>query len=477
VGGLATACRLAAAGHEVTVCEATAAVGGKLGTFSHEGFQWDTGANLLTWPDLYRELFDLTGGWPTELELVPLEPLTRYRFADGTTLDASSDPAVMARRVEALSPGSAWPAFAARAERAFRASQPFLTGPVSGAGDLARLLVRRPRDLAAVAPGRTLRSVVTRDLADPRLRAVAERYATYTGSDPRVAPAVLSSVAHVEHAFGGWYVRGGLHRLAAALAERARALGVRVRLSSRVLQVIERGGAATGVVLLDGEVLHADAVVCNADATHLWRDLAPDEKAARRLARATPSLSGFVLLLAVSGRTPGLAHHTVLFGADPAAEFGAVFGSPGRPAGDPTILVSSPDDPAVRPDGHEAWFVLVNAARHGTGPGALDWRKPGLVSSYTELLLDRLAERGLPVRDRVLWSRALSPADLGERTGAPGGAIYGTSSNSPAAAFLRPSNWTGVRGLWLVGGSAHPGGGLPLVALSAKIVADQIGPA
>jgi phytoene dehydrogenase-like protein len=198
--------------------------------------------------------------------------------------------------------------------------------------------------------------------------------------------------------------------------------------------------------------------------------------AARRLAKATPSLSGFVLLLAVQGRTPGLGHHNVLFPQDYDAEFDAVFGADASPVADPTLYVSAPDDPAVRPDGCEAWFVLVNAPRHGTGRGAVDWRAPGLTETYAESLLELLGDRGLPVRERVLWSRALSPADLELRTGAPGGAIYGTSSNGAQAAFLRPANRSPVPGLFLVGGSSHPGGGLPLVALSAQITAGLIGP-
>ena len=167
----------------------------------------------------------------------------------------------------------------------------------------------------------------------------------------------------------------------------------------------------------------------------------------------------------------------MLFPTDYDAEFDAVFGNPAHPAPDPTLYVSAPDDPAVRPDGHEAWFVLVNAPRHGSGPGAVDWRAPGLADSYADRLLDLLDQRGLPVRDRLLWREVLTPADLEERTGAVGGAIYGTSSNGAAAAFLRPANRSPVKGLFLVGGSAHPGGGLPLVTLSAQIVAQLIGPA
>jgi phytoene dehydrogenase-like protein len=168
----------------------------------------------------------------------------------------------------------------------------------------------------------------------------------------------------------------------------------------------------------------------------------------------------------------------VLFPAGPySAEFDAVFGDPARPASDPVLYVSAPDDPAVRPDGHEAWFVLVNAPRHGTGPGAIDWRAPGLAEGYAERLLALLAERGLDVRDRIAFAVHRSPADLEASAAAPGGAIYGTSSNGPRAAFLRPANRSPVPGLFLAGGSAHPGGGLPLVALSAQITAGLIGPA
>jgi len=237
-----------------------------------------------------------------------------------------------------------------------------------------------------------------------------------------------------------------------------------------------RGLPDTGGLPAD-RILPADVVVANADATHLYHDLVSAPSALRRLRRATPSLSGFVLLLAVRGRTPRLAHHTVLFPADYDAEFDAVFGDPAQPVPDPTLYVSCPDDPAVRPDGHEAWFVLVNAPRHGSGPGALDWTAPGLASSYAERLLDLLAARGLDVRDRILSCTVRTPADLERETRSYGGAIYGTSSNGVAAAFLRPSNRSPVPGLFLVGGSSHPGGGLPLVTLSAQITAGLIGPA
>jgi phytoene desaturase len=486
VGGLSAAARLAAAGHGVTVCEASDAVGGKLGLVEHEvpvlgTFRFDTGPSLVTMPQVFRDLFDATGGWPDGLELQRLDPIARYRFGDGTTVDAVADEAGFEARLDdALGRGSGadWHAFMTRAERIWAASRgPFLESALDGPADLVRLALTRPRDLAAIAPGRSLRSLGRAHLRDPRLRVLLDRYATYTGSDPRRAPAALAAVPYVERAYGGWYVPGGLVRLGEAIRDRAVERGAVLRLDAPVVRITTSGDGADGVVLADGEHLPADVVVANADAAHVYGHLVAAPAAVRRLQRTTPSLSGFVLLLAVEGRTPGLAHHNVLFPTDYDAEFDDVFGDPAQPVRDPTLYVSAPDDPAVRPDGCEAWFVLVNAPRHDTGPGAVDWRAPGLAASYAEHLLDLLAQRGLPVRDRVRWSATLSPADLEQRTGAVGGAIYGTSSNGAAAAFLRPANRSPVPGLFLVGGSSHPGGGLPLVALSAQIVAGLIGPA
>jgi phytoene dehydrogenase-like protein len=187
------------------------------------------------------------------------------------------------------------------------------------------------------------------------------------------------------------------------------------------------------------------------------------------------SLAGFVLLLGVRGATPELAHHTVFFPSYYDAEFTAIFGSAARrarPAPDPTIFVTRAVDPAVHPAGSEAWFVLVNAPRHGNDWAAVDWRRPGLADAYGRYILDVLAERGLDVRDRLHFMETRTPADLADTAAAPGGTIYGT-----AGGLMRPVNQGPIRGLYLVGGSVHPGGGLPMVTLSAQIVADEIGPA
>jgi phytoene desaturase len=490
MGGLAVAARLAAQRHDVTVCEQATTVGGKLGWYSRDGFGFDTGPHLLTLPAVYRDLFLKTGAALEEsVELQPVDPVRRYRFADGTTFDL---PNVSRGRItsaldDAFGAGSGdqWAALMDRGGEVWNATRgTFLESPV-GARTLLRES-RRVRDLRTVAPWLTLRGLGRRYLRDPRLRMLLDRYATYTGSDPRRAPAALVTVPYVEQTFGSWYVTGGLHRLGDALHRRVVDLGVTVRTGADVRRVLTEAGRASGVELASGERLAADVVVSDADAAHLYRDLIPGAEAAaarRALSRTTPSLSGFVLLLALRGRTPDLRHHTVLFPADYDQEFDAVFGTGShrgrpRPVDDPTVYVSAPDDPAARPDDdHEAWFVLVNAPRHSPHDlrAGVDWHEPGLSDRYADRLLDVLAERGLDVRQRLLWREVRTPADLERSTRSVGGSIYGTSSNGARAAFLRPANRSPVPGLFLVGGSAHPGGGLPLVGMSAAIVAEQIG--
>jgi phytoene desaturase len=485
MGGMAVAARLSTKRHDVTVIEQSATYGGKLGTFERDGFVFDTGPSLVTLPAVYRDLFNKTGkeGLDDVVDLQDLEPAFGYRFPDGSTLDMPGvDSARCAGAMGDAFGGTArddWNAFMRRASDMWQLTRrPFLEAPLTGVRDLMPL-ARSVSDIRTVAPWSSLRGVAAHYLRDPRQRMIVDRYATYTGSDPRRAPAALATVPYVEQTFGAYHIGGGVRRLADRLHERTLERGIAYRFSADVVEVVAEESGVTGVRLADGEVVPADVVVANSDATPLYRDLVRDRRAddaRRRLRRATPSLSGFVLLLALRGRTPGLRHHNVWFPDDYDAEFDAVFGRDARPVDDPTVYVCAPDDDLMRPDAdHESWFVLVNAPRHGSGPGAIDWDAPGLADSYRDRILDVMARRGFDVRERLLWSEVRTPADLERATRAPGGAIYGTSSNGARAAFLRPANASRVPGLFLVSGSAHPGGGLPLVGMGAEIVAELVG--
>jgi phytoene desaturase len=457
-GGLVAALRCAQAGHDVTVLEATAAAGGKAGRLEAEGYGFDTGPSLLTMPWLFEDLLGDT------IELVRVEPVTRYRFADGSALDLSADlPRAMAA-LEAWSPGAGgdWAAFLGACAAMWRAAVPVLTGePPWPPRRRSGAAPPDPRDLLRIRPWHTLRTLARAYLRDRRLRLVAERFATYAGADPRRAPAVLAVAGYVEHAFGAWHVRGGIHAVVRALLDRLAEHRVRLHHETPATGVDVDGGHATHVITPSGPV-PCDWLVWNGDALVLDRLLG---RVPRRAPE--PSLSGYVLLAGLPDRTPGLPHHTIVFPRSYDDELDDVFVRR-RPVRDPTLYVcaSSVTDPGEAPDGGENRFVLVNA------PAGLPERA---WDGYDEHVLARLAAAGLPAGDPdVLATR--TPADLERETGAIGGAIYGRAPHGRLGTLRRPG--PRVRGLANVlraGGTAHPGGGLPLVALSGELASRLVG--
>ncbi len=479
--GLATAARLAVKGHQVQILEQADSVGGKLATYRRDGFAFDTGPSLFTLPAVYRDLFLKTGrAFEEEVDLQPVEPAFGYRFADGSSVTMPGvDPARCARALgDAFGDKTAaeWRALMERAGKMWRLTrEPFLQSPLDGWRTL--LPLAKPADVRTVAPWSTLRGLGRSTLSDPRAITLLDRYATYTGSDPRKAPAVLATVPYVEQEFGAWHLGGGLGTLADALRRRCEERGVEIRTGVNVSRIVTNQAGVTGVIA-DDEHIDADIVVANADAGQVYHQLLDDPRArkpARAINRSDASLAGFVLLLAVRGRTPGLLHHNVWFPENYDAEFDSIFGKHPTPVDDPAIYVCAPDDPQMRPDDdHESWFVLVNAPRHDP-TGGVDWSNAELAESYADHILAVLARRGMDVRDRILWREIRTPADLEVSARAPGGSIYGTSSNGARAAFDRPANKSDIPGLYLVGGSTHPGGGLPLVGMGAEITASLIG--
>jgi phytoene desaturase len=461
VGGLACAARLAAAGHAVTVVDQATAPGGKCGRIElaagGRGFRFDSGPSLLTMPAVLEDLLRDVGAGP--LELLPVEPVTRYRFADGSAVELSADRGRSAAALDAWAPGAGedWLRLLAVCDRMWRGAERFLTGPPPFPP--RRDARADPRDALAVLPWLTLDGLARRTVRDPRLRTIVRRFATYAGADPRRCPAALAVAGYVEHAFGAWHVRGGLHRIVEALAARLEELGGELRLGTRALGVERSGDRATGV-RTDAGVVAADAVVWNGDALALDRVLG--RAAARGAGRR--SSSGLALMLALRGREPGRAHHEIRFPADYDAELDDLFAAR-RPVRDPTLYVAAPwvTDPGDAPAGDEAWFVLVNAP----SDVAADWRVEG----------ERVVER-LGVADRLLAWEPRTPADLERETGALGGAIYGAAPHGRLGSLRRPGHRVrGIRGLYRVGGTAHPGGGLPLVMLGARLVAGEVGPA
>jgi phytoene desaturase len=314
-----------------------------------------------------------------------------------------------------------------------------------------------------------------------------DRYATYSGSDPRQAPAALATIPYVEQNFGAYHVAGGLRELGRALFDRCVSLGINFEFNTRVTSV-RKANDSFKILLNDSVSKDFDIIVANADAHAVYNSILdqnlPEVRAAKRnLKKVTPSLSGFVINLALTGKSPELAHHNVFFPADYDNEFDSVFGKHDstfgtrgktRPTPKPAIYICNPQDAAMAPAGDESWFVLVNAPRHDPEKG-VDWNSQELVAGYTQSIIDQIGAAGFDISSRIKWQNTISPAQLEQRTGAYGGSIYGSSSNGMRAAFLRPRNVSAIKNFYLVGGSAHPGGGLPLVAMSADIVAQKIG--
>lgn len=519
MGSLAVAARLATAGHSVTVCERSRTHGGAVGGFTRDGFSFDTGPALLHLPAVYRDLFVKTsrggrtsggtragrgaraGGRGTLEECVELrevDPASRHLLPDGTDLvlpNASRAAAVKALDAAfGTGAGERWSLLLNRARAVWDATRrPLLEEPLGDRDARAALAsdpyepVKRPW-LRRGEP--SLADVARRELRHPGLVALLEEHALRYGEHPRYAPASLVALAYLEQSFGTWYVAGGMRALADAVFLRCEQRGVEFRFGAETAAVLRKDGRAAGLELADGSHVEADTVVSGIDVIRLAELLGhgPDGSPGGSpgagpgesvLPRETISPPGrFTLFLALRGPRPaGTVHRTVVHAPDRAAELDAVFAG-GTPCDRPTVEVLRPDDAAVRPDGgHEAVTLRVTVAAHGSGEQepVVDWTADGLAGRYEERVLDA-AEAALPgLRERILWCEARTPADTERETGAPGGGVHGPALAGRDGAYLSVANASPVPGLYLVGGSAHPGGGLPHAGMSGAITAELIG--
>jgi diapolycopene oxygenase len=468
-GGLSAAICLAASGWRVTVLEKNATVGGKMGEVCQEGFRWDTGPTVITLPHVFSDLFAAADRHVEDyLTLVPIDPLTRYFYPDGTVLDIKVSLAQTLENIEALNPHdvAGYLHFLAYAARMYQ-----ITAPIAIYGDplkLGDILGLPPSDILQVDATRTMNRAIRSHVRSPYLRQLLSRFATYLGASPYKARAYLNVIAHVELTRGLWYPRGGTYAIARAYRRLAEELGVEIRTGARVTRILTAQDRVTGVELADGKTEHASAIIANVDPTTVFHDLLPEVRDSPRLRQWLKrpfSCSGFVMLLGIDRQHSRLAHHNIFFSSDYPAEFEAMF-ERGVPSQEPTIYVAitSKTDPAHAPQGSENWFVMAN-----TPPAGPNWDWKEKAQDYRDLVVGRLADLGLDVRDHIRAERILTPLDIARTTGAWRGALYGHSFNPPMASFQRPHNrCPNLKGLYFAGGATHPGGGIPLSTLSGR---------
>ncbi|MEV7788998.1 NAD(P)/FAD-dependent oxidoreductase [Streptomyces sp. NPDC088106] len=478
VGAMAAAARLAVAGHRVAVYERTETYGGALRRVERDGFSFDTGPGLLPLPAVYRDLFLKTGKEPLEecVELVQVDPSSHHVFADGTrvSLPNASRAGVVSALAESLGPVSArrWGDFLVRAREAWdRSRRPLLEEPLWT--DWQVLAEREPypavphKRLLRTRTAGTLAEVGAWELRDPRLTALLESHALAFGLDPRVTPASAAVLPYMEHAFGTWYVRGGMRELARAVYERCLARRVEFHFGAEAAGVLEKDGRAAGLELADGSVAEADLVVAGVAPEVLDR-LGRGTRV--RGAGGVPAQRGAasrvtVLLALRGGRPDGTPHRTVVHAEDRRAELESLFGAPAGLPARPTVTVLRPDDPALVPDaGHEA-VTVTSVVPAGAGEA---------VDAHAENLIT-VAERAVPgLRDRLVHREVRTPADIAAETGAEGGAVPVPALAAAGGRLLHPSNSTELPGLFTVGGWSHPGGGLPHAGMSGALVAGLI---
>ncbi|MDO9285251.1 MAG: phytoene desaturase family protein [Aquabacterium sp.] len=487
IGGLAAAVVLAARGQAVRVIERDSAIGGKLRPVHIGGHALDAGPTVMTMRPVFDQLFELAGErLDTHLQLTPLRTLARHAWPDGSRFDLHAERAATVDALGRFAGAQAARQYAVFCERSKAVFQtldgPYLRSsrpsPLSLTWRCARAGWPQLRGLMGISPFNTLWRELGRQFDDARLRQLFARYATYGGSSPLAAPATLMLIAHVEQA-GVWSVQGGMHRLAEALAGLARQLGVSISCGQGVARVITAGGRVSGVRLTApdgglGDALPASAVVFNGDAAALPAGLLGDAVQGAVPARpvAHRSLSALTWNLRAPARGFPLLRHTVFFSGDYPREFHELFNQ-GRLPTEPTVYVCAQDrgDEAAPDDGApERLLCLVNAPARGDQGHPTDEE----IAACEQRTFLHLARLGLQVQPDAPGRLRHGPAQWAQRFPATGGALYGPATHGWRASFSRPAASTAVPGLYLAGGSTHPGAGVPMAALSGMLAAQQL---
>jgi len=485
LGGLAAAAVLAGRGRKVILFERNPWLGGKACRLSEDGFRFDMGPTILTLPRVLRRIFTDAGRRPEDyLEMVRLDPQWRCFFDDGSVLDLVEDVGAMASSLDAYAPGTrsaeGYRRFIERSARLHDISERFFFWkPVE---DIKDTLTFRGSfnpstlsDVLALRMGTTVAGTIRGHVPEKRVAQMLDHFTQYVGSNPYESPAVLCSIGHMQTDEGIWYPKGGTRAVPEALARLATECGADLRTGVGVSRILSQEGRVTAVETTDGETVPVAAVVSNMDSIRTYRELVGGQAEMTFSSRRSydPACSGVVLYLGLSKRYEHLAHHDFVFSRDPEEEFAHIYGK-GEPAPDPTAYLCAPaaTEAEVAPPGGEALYVLVHTPylrpHH-------DWSE--MFPRYRRVILDKLKRTaGLTdIEDRITVERALTPQDIHDRYQVLNGAIYGLASHGRFFGAFKPGNRSrDLDGLYLAGGAAHPGPGMPMVMMSGWIAGDTL---
>jgi phytoene desaturase len=475
VAGMAIAIRLAVKGYHVQVFEANTYPGGKLTEIAIKGLRFDAGPSLFTMPWLVDELFALAGETPSHhFRYTRLAEITHYFYEDGTTLTSKAEPAQFAAELEAKTgePAENVLRFLKRNAELFDlTAHMFLESSLQEWSTFTTpKAFKTGMQLWKLDVFRTVHGANRGNFKDRRVVQLFDRYATYNGSDPYLAPATLNVISHLEFNTGAYFPQGGMHHITESLMKLGHKLGVRYHFNPPVQQIIVEDNKATGIKVLN-KVLPFDVIVSNMDAVNTFRKLLPGIKGPKRALDQPRSNSAIIFYWGINKSFAQLGLHNVFFSANYEEEFQHL-SQLKTVCDDPTVYlnITSKLAPGDAPEGMENWFVMINVPPN-TGQ---DWED--LKTKARKNVLNKLSRLlKVDIEPLIVAEDVLDPVLIEQRTSSYQGAIYGGHSNGHFAAFLKPSNFhKHIKGLYFCGGSAHPGGGIPLCLLSARITAQLI---
>jgi phytoene desaturase len=475
IAGIASALRLKHKGYEVTVFEANAYAGGKLHAINQEGFRFDLGPSLFTMPHLVDELFHLHGINPREyFNYAKKVVVCNYFWSDGTTFSVSANKEEFIRSASEKfdTPQRVLHQYLDRNKEKYD-----LTADIFLNKSLHRLSTYLSFDTikSLVQAGKlhidkTLNEVNEHYFSNPKLVQLFNRYATYNGSSPYETPGIMSMIPHLEMHYGTFHPSGGMHEISQSLFRLAEKVGIQFQFEEAVTSIDYHQDHVLGVTT-SKDTYSADAVISNMDVFSSYKHLLKSAKQPTRILKQERSSSALIFYWGINKLFPSLDLHNILFSDHYQEEFTEIFTNKSLHA-DPTIYINitSKEDATDAPPNCENWFVMINAP----GNFGQDW--PELIKKARANIISKINRvLNTDIENLILTEYVLGPVNIELQTKSHQGSLYGTSSNSKLAAFLRHPNFSSqFKNLYFCGGSVHPGGGIPLCLLSAKIATEQI---